>query len=712
MIRSGGFAVLCGEIRIQQLIDRTSIAAGRDSVVVDSVGQLVATLADCEPCAVVIDREHQDADSALVQLAGVASTILVVSDSGENPPPGARIVAFESSLPHALALAASPPPIAHVRIGDLLGVTVLGGDLAAAAEQIAIAFGVERCVLSVRGDVGVGRTADPTIWNHIERCRIAMASAATLLAVTTSEPPRCESYAAVALADHGFLGLVSAEPRCFTLDEHALLQAMAARLSFELVWRAAHEHVDAAPAAPVGLTGYRMRHEISRGAMGVVYRADDLALARPVAIKMLRADLAADAVFVERLRSEAMLLARLQHPNLVQIYHFGQLGNDTYFVMELVEGEALDEAIARHRSEGTRPSLAVNVAVIEEIASALDSLHEHGIIHRDVKPANVIRDPFRGRGVLVDVGIAHRLGEIPEAAGTPGYIAPEVFDGGEATARADVYGLAATAYAILTLAEPFGEGTSLETLARQATDTPPARPSSHVAELAPADEIILAGLHHDPAQRPASAGEFARALSAALAVVAPSPRIRARVTGARAQTRGVVFRSIVGVLGVHAAARLRFSIGEHDPVLADSLVDAAPLAWLPTDMFERFLAIAPEHIGDTQLARNLARACVRASFRRFFPSSTATLMPERTLSAIRNVWSRYHTWGDVAALPIQANESRVRMTGTPRNAQLCQWSAGLLEQLVILSGGGAPVVEHVECEALGGAACEFHVRWT
>src|SRR5690606_28881445 len=115
---------------------------------------------------------------------------------------------------------------------------------------------------------------------------------------------------------------------------------------------------------------YRLQHEISRGGMGVVYRGEDLALERPVAIKMLRPDLAEDRAFVEQLRVEAAMLARLQHPNLVQIYSFGQTGGDSYFVMELVEGEGLQQAIERHRLEGTQMPLQEIVAVIEEVSSA------------------------------------------------------------------------------------------------------------------------------------------------------------------------------------------------------------------------------------------------------------------------------------------------------------------------------------------------------
>jgi serine/threonine-protein kinase len=453
--------------------------------------------------------------------------------------------------------------------------------------------------------------------------------------------------------------------------------------------------------------------------MGVVYRAEDLALERPVAIKMLRPDLAEDRAFVEHLRVEAAMLARLQHPNLVQIYSFGQSGSDSYFVMELVEGEGLQQAIERGRLEGTAIPVLELVQVIEEIASALDALHDRGIVHRDVKPSNVIRDPFRNRAVLVDVGIARRFGQFVEAAGTPGYVAPEVVAGQDATARSDVYGLAATAYALLTLAPPWGEDGDV--IGRQMSGEPVPPPSTHRFELACVDELMASALAHDPTQRPASAGAFASGLRAALSIEslarkADEPRWRGNVVLPRrsvAKTRGVVFRSVARALGVRDHQRLRDNLGGTDPELAGALTDTAPLAWVSTELFSRLLAVAPSHTDrdPTRLARDIARATVRASFRRFFPASSATLVPERTLSAIRNVWGQYQSWGTVSSMPVNSTENVVRIAEPITDGEMCAWVEGLLDQIVVLAGGKAPTVDHEACVIRGDAACLYRVVW-
>ncbi|HEY5947393.1 MAG TPA: diguanylate cyclase [Kofleriaceae bacterium] len=472
-----------------------------------------------------------------------------------------------------------------------------------------------------------------------------------------------------------------------------------------------------------GLLGgtYRLVHEISRGGMGVVYRAEDVALERAVAVKMLRPDLAEDHAFIEQLRREAALLARVQHPNLVQVYSFGQVGGDSYFVMELVEGESLRHALERFRSEGGSLPLGELVTVVGEVALALDTLHELGIIHRDVKPDNVIRDPFRGRSVLVDVGIARRFGQTAASAGTPGYAAPEVIRGEEATPRSDVYGLAAMTYALLTLHEPWGDGDATAILTRQLVADSLVPVAAYRPELTAVDDVLRRALSIDPELRPTSALQFTRELQSALPALPPPIARRSPITmilprragGAAARTRGVVFRSLPRAFGAREAGKLRDTIGASQPELARVIGDAAPLEWLPTDLLVALLSVAPPHLGRhaTLIANEIARASVRATFRRFFPASAATLAPERTLLAVRNIWSRYQSWGEVTSMPVRPGHQVVKIANTMRLPELCAWAQGMIEQLVVLSGGTAVKVGHEACEVRGDRACLYEVSW-
>jgi uncharacterized protein (TIGR02265 family) len=170
---------------------------------------------------------------------------------------------------------------------------------------------------------------------------------------------------------------------------------------------------------------------------------------------------------------------------------------------------------------------------------------------------------------------------------------------------------------------------------------------------------------------------------------------------------------VARAVGVRDARRLRDSIGGMYPEVAAALTDSAPLAWVSTDLFSRLLAVAPAHIDRdaSRLARDIARATVRASFRRFFPASAATLVPERTLSAIRNVWGQYQSWGTVSPMPVNPTETVVRIADALRDPELCAWTEGLLEQLVVLSGGRGPIVDHEACITRGDAVCLYRVTW-
>ncbi len=263
---------------------------------------------------------------------------------------------------------------------------------------------------------------------------------------------------------------------------------------------------------------YKIKHELSRGAMGIVYRAEDLALGRPVAIKVLRESLTKDEKLVSQFRDEAGILASLRHNNLVQIYAFAEQDEHLLFVMELVEGKPLGDILAVLDGEGEFLELDVIGQIIQEIADALDAMHAAGLVHRDVKPHNILLDHINDRAVLVDVGVAKKMHVGGDAAGTPGFAAPESFTADAESSETDVYGLAATTYMMLTNRPPFESGSedllSLVTRQLQEDVIPPSqfRPGLSSA----VDEVLCKSLSGDPGQRFRSIGAFAMALFRAL----------------------------------------------------------------------------------------------------------------------------------------------------------------------------------------------------
>ena len=253
---------------------------------------------------------------------------------------------------------------------------------------------------------------------------------------------------------------------------------------------------------------YRLIERIDEGGAGEVWRARDEKLDRDVAIKLLGPD--ADDAFRARFADEARRAAAVVHPNVVTVFDEGRDGADAFMVMELVPGKTLREIVAER---GPLPPHEV-ARLIRQVAGALDAAHAAGVVHCDVKPANVIVDP-EGVAKLTDFGIARaaRDRDEQELLGTARYIAPERVEGGPVTARTDVYGLGLVAYELLTGRPAFDGATSEELVRERLVGPPPSLRRARVGIDDRLDAIVGRALATVPDRRYASAGAFARAFS-------------------------------------------------------------------------------------------------------------------------------------------------------------------------------------------------------
>jgi serine/threonine-protein kinase len=281
---------------------------------------------------------------------------------------------------------------------------------------------------------------------------------------------------------------------------------------------------------------YRVVALLGRGGMGEVYRADDLKLGQPVALKFLPEGLERDEARLGRLMNEVRTARQVSHPNVCRVYDVGEADGRHFISMEYVDGEDLGSLLRRiGRLPGDK-----GAEIARQIAAGLAAAHEAGVLHRDLKPSNVMIDG-RGRARLTDFGLASLAGEVrgEEArSGTPAYMAPEQLAGKEATARSDVYALGLVLYEMFTGRTPFRAATAAE-LRELQTGGSPASPAGVVEGLDPAVErVILRCLQPEPARRPSSALAVAAALpggdplAAALAAgETPSPDLVAAAGG-------------------------------------------------------------------------------------------------------------------------------------------------------------------------------------
>lgn len=262
---------------------------------------------------------------------------------------------------------------------------------------------------------------------------------------------------------------------------------------------------------------YKALEKIGEGGMGEVYRGLDTMLEREVAIKQLRTEFAGNSDIVERFRSEAVTLAKLNHPNIVTLYSFLREAGGLYMVLEFVRGETLDQIIRRR---GALPWPEA-VSLIVQALHGLEHAHQMQVIHRDLKPANII---LTTGGVLklMDFGIARILNtarqtRVGHLIGTLQYMSPEQVKGGEGDGRSDLYSLAIVLYEMLAGRVPFDGDTDYDLIRAQVETTAPPLESFGVAIPAALAKLLTRALAKTPGERFQSAGELAQALEAVLA---------------------------------------------------------------------------------------------------------------------------------------------------------------------------------------------------
>ncbi|HEX9267741.1 MAG TPA: serine/threonine-protein kinase [Candidatus Limnocylindria bacterium] len=317
---------------------------------------------------------------------------------------------------------------------------------------------------------------------------------------------------------------------------------------------------------------YELADRIGGGGMADVFRAHDRTLDRDVAVKVMRPQFATDPEFVERFHREAEALGAIDHPNIVRVVDYGAGADGRFIVMELVGGGTLRDLM---RARGRVDQYAA-AKIAAAIADGLEAAHLRGVLHRDLKPDNVLLDG-EGRPKIADFGIARlaaataitRTGEL---LGTPQYLAPEQMSGDVVDERADVYALGVILYEMLTGTQPTGGTTPSEIVSRRLRVDP--RPPSRLVPLAPAlSALVMRTLARDPARRPSRAADLRIAL---LAIAPPAPRVPAPARVIRLRWPSPA--PLLAFLALVAAFVRGIAVRAHR--LGNVRV-ALPVAWLP-----------------------------------------------------------------------------------------------------------------------------------
>ena len=322
---------------------------------------------------------------------------------------------------------------------------------------------------------------------------------------------------------------------------------------------------------------YSIDHELGRGGMGVVYLAREVHLDRLVAIKLLPPEKSGLPTLRDRFLREARLAAKLSHPHIIPIHAVDEVDGFVFYVMSYVDGETLAQRV-RNRgplsaSDGTR--------VLREVAWALGYSHAQGLVHRDVKPDNILIEFSTGRALVADFGIAAATGDMTGdgVAGTPEFMSPEQALGGDVDARSDIYGLGATAFYAFSGRLPFEGNSATEILAKQVTESPPPLASLGLSVPRKLAMLIDRCLAKDPAHRPPSAESLAEQLGVAMdqrrelpAVLRAFVRRNGRMDGSGTLLSAVAL--LVASIGVSAI----FGVAEGFATFAIG-ISLLPVAW-------------------------------------------------------------------------------------------------------------------------------------
>lgn len=535
------------------------------------------------------------------------------------------------------------------------------------------------------------------------------------------------SYAGVPidLPDVGPIGTVcvlSSEPRAFDDAQLASLH-LAARLAAERIEKITRAHpirvVGSPEPPPILRPGdmiegkYLITAALGEGGQAKVYLARDRLLGQLVAIKVQLTGADPSILY------EARALAQLRHKSIVQLHGWGRLpGGAIYLVLEYVEGTTLHAHLA---SLGRRKELMGMREVLEithAIGGALATLHSVGLLHGDVKPANIMLDFALARSLLIDFGLGVRIdGSSRTSGGTHGWSAPEQFDLERppiAGPELDAYSLACVAYAMIVGRMPF-QGSHEEQLAlqRQGAIRSVATARDELPETI--DDVFASALSGDPTQRYASPQAFANALDAAsesrLSFM-PRTSWTGSTESAVPRSRGVVFggirRSLRMLVGAEEEAAVFASMSPRARLVFEQVEGDDEL--YPTSAYVEYLQA---FIGDDRerldrLATLVAKAIAHDALRRMNVSRT----PETLLHVTADLVHYYHEWGETRLRRIGSHEAELELT-TPESLvpMMCRFSGAIVASSLAAMGRRASVIQ-TACVAEGAESCRFDVRWS